>query len=839
MIWRIQWQSPQWIWLVAITLAALLAGVLLIYRGQSNFYWLPVLRMTALAVLVVSILRPVILTPIRDEQRGIVVVLIDQSKSMSVVDKGRSPAQLVKLAASLGLISESVRPSSLSDLRTQIDDLREIAEEIGRSKAELEYARLAGRGIEAADARLRDASSEMKSRVAAAVKVSPEALAGLTLQIDSDVAPARISQVLERIEEMQSVSDAQLYSQNAEVRNICRDIALEPRINLARQALIAKSGLINRLAGERRIRVFGFDQSLVPISTPIEQIPAEGTGSDLPVVLGDLRQRMTGQPIGAIVILSDGGNIAGRAIDTPPLSDIPTYAINMAAPGQRDLSLGTVALPTTAFLGETIQIRVEVQAVRFDGQVAQVVVESGEQYLSKPVTISGNSGFAQFSLTANRPGIQEITLNVSPLEGEITSDNNQAHKLIKVIADPLHVALLSSADNPSSQFFKQLFLDKPEYVLMAPVSVDGRTTASADQILGQDLVILSELPAAGLNARQWDALNQLLRQRGGSVLIATGQPAIAAGYASHPTGGGLVPWRPESMPSLRSWPGQEPVFHMVPAAEAIQYPPWQSNWGEYPVSWDELPAMFRFLSLPPLRAGARSLLVERESTQPILSELSIGPGRAYFLGVDEMWRWRDAAVRLPSEFWRHFIQYMVQPPYSVTSGQYALDADKLELEPGTPLHVRTRMPSDATVPAILQIWREGDPAGVQEIPPQSQNAGRFDFVLSDLQAGSDELRLVWDNASHSLSLPIRVESTFEREMRDLAGSDVPLIQATGSRNDVFGLDNIDALVERLIKVKGQEPRFAERTLWDSPYLFAFVLACLGLEWSLRKRAGLV
>ena len=52
------------------------------------------------------------------------------------------------------------------------------------------------------------------------------------------------------------------------------------------------------------------------------------------------------------------------------------------------------------------------------------------------------------------------------------------------------------------------------------------------------------------------------------------------------------------------------------------------------------------------------------------------------------------------------------------------------------------------------------------------------------------------------------------------------------------MDQLAHLPEKLQQTKYDKPQLAEMSLWDSPYLFVFVLACLGAEWALRKRLGL-
>src|ERR1700743_2563380 len=101
-------QSPEMLpAAMAVTLGILIA-VIWIYPGQLRFVrwpWrglLPLLRVAALVALSASLLKPVAARLASAAERGVLLVLIDKSRSMSIVDNARSERELVSLADALG-----------------------------------------------------------------------------------------------------------------------------------------------------------------------------------------------------------------------------------------------------------------------------------------------------------------------------------------------------------------------------------------------------------------------------------------------------------------------------------------------------------------------------------------------------------------------------------------------------------------------------------------------------------------------------------------------------------------------------------------------------------------
>src|SRR5262249_7410761 len=119
--------------------------------------------------------------------------------------------------------------------------------------------------------------------------------------------------------------------------------------------------------------------------------------------------------------------------------------------------------------------------------------------------------------------------------------------------------------------------------------------------------------------------------------------------------------------------------------------------------WAELPGLFRYCKLPPLKPSVRKLLVERATGDPLLTEQRVGLGRVFVVATDETWRWRyRTGERDHDRFWIQLARYASEEPYAAESGGLSLDADPVTTEPGATVHVRARLLDEKGAPLSLQ-----------------------------------------------------------------------------------------------------------------------------------------
>jgi hypothetical protein len=118
--------------------------------------------------------------------------------------------------------------------------------------------------------------------------------------------------------------------------------------------------------------------------------------------------------------------------------------------------------------------------------------------------------------------------------------------------------------------------------------------------------------------------------------------------------------------------------------------------------------------------------------------------------------------------------------------------------------------------------------------------GRYEGVVSNLEEGEYRLQLVAsDELPEPVEMPLQVARSLEPEVADLSGDDKLLRRvAEASGGKLVPLSDLKHLPATIADIRQEKSHVAELSLWDSPYLFLFVLACLGGEWALRKQFGL-
>ncbi len=748
-----------------------------------------------------------------------------------------------------------------------------LADDAGNVKNELDFARISGREAQGLEARFGQTISALAEaaqnaeKIANELHVHPGRLSSLA-HVNKDPRHAGdvqlirgwVEEVRQRTGTSQAGFDSQLYQKNAQVRAACDELAAMSRLELAQEALLdAKAGLLGRLDPKTPVVMFAFGGEVVRVTPHMAgsttrralDLQPVGAATDLQGAIQTALEAAGEKTVEAVIVLSDGREVeadAGRRT-VAGRARVPVIAVSVASANVRDLAIAGMELPRSAYLGEAFHARVEVRSSvdpsHLNGMAKLTL--GATVATSQPVRASqGKAEPVDFQAVLEKAGPVRVSVSLPPQKEEVSVVNNQVERWMKGLSQKMKVTLVASNPGWDVRYVRSMLARAPWVALSDHVlgGEDMMLPMGSEDLLEQDVVMLFDVSAGSLTREQWVAIRRLAEERGGAVILVAGDEHLPAEYTSGELAK-FLPWA-RGWPVWRTWPGETAYYKVSPVQTGNGFGlHLDLTLSEDQRRWNELRPFYRYLELPALRGSVRPLLVERESRAPILTEANLGRGRVLFLGMNETWRWRyRVGERDQDRFWTQLIRHAAEEPYALSSGGISFDADTFSMTPRESVHVRLKLAGrKEPMPETLElsVMREG---GIYQIHPLRAvgpaDAGRFEASVGNLPSGDYELRPPARGAeAEGMALPLHVGENLEAEMRDLSGDADHLREvAQGSGGKQITLEGIAGVPQLLVDVSSRQPRVVEMPLWDSYYLYFFVLGCLAAEWSLRKHFGL-
>lgn len=151
-----------------------------------------------------------------------------------------------------------------------------------------------------------------------------------------------------------------------------------------------------------------------------------------------------------------------------------------------------------------------------------------------------------------------------------------------------------------------------------------------------------------------------------------------------------------------------------------------------------------------------------------------------------------------------------------------------------------QLPAQGKLLPVVLVQRQGRiEQSIACQPVGEVDSGLFQVSFPAGGAGDMQLTLQAVDNEAMPQATVQVIDPLEREMANLSGDDALLGRmASLSGGSMLGLEDVGRLLEKLAELRAARPVMVEDRLWDSPFLFMFVLGCLAAEWGLRKHLGM-
>lgn len=821
-------------WTVFPALAGVLAvmyGVFWLYRREMPHVSrracmaLAAVRCAVLGLIVLVLLGPALAFTVNRPETPIVIVMVDDSASMSVGDGYRAPDDADRVASLLNM--------SVAEVRRRQPTRAEIVNALVRENGSQWVRELTDKG----HVRIFTFSREANLRRAMPWRggESPRAAGGAggdgPVEAPTPDAPTASGERTPSANTGRVVNDRPMPTITADggATNLARSL---------RQAMESVGG--------------------APLAGVIILTDGQNTEGDDPSMIADAARN----------------------------EDVPLFTVGIGdAADPRNVRVADVWAPERVFrddpfvvetritadnaAGETARVELFAALVNEDGSVAEPTLVDGRTVAFEDDTTERR---LSFQYTPGAAGDYILTVEAEPIDDEIIESDNTADAAVTVLSDKSRVLLV--AGGPSWEYrmlINLLMRDSTTDVsgwlqsLDADVEQWGDTVIrefpdTAEDLFDYDVIVLIDPDPRRVSTDWLDLLERFVGEHGGGLMWVAGPKHTARFLTYNRTEPirQLLPVRTgrldaadvESLVTTHTnqWPlritadGADHAMMRFDRDPAVNRRIWEAMPGIY---WS-FPADRAKLGATVLLEHSDPRLNTPDGGRPLLVAGQFGPGRTVYLGFSGTWRWRKLGARYFDQFWIQSVRYLVEGRLvgGQRRGSIRLDNDVYRVGDRIRVSAELRRPDyDPYEADALSATLQGPDGAVRfQMRPVPDQPGEYQGTVLAAQVGLNEIRLALtdpemtgDGETMHISRQVRVElprvefvnTRLDRErLRDLAR------RGDGRYFEVDQVHQIPQAVpdrRQTIVIPGKPIE-----LWDNALLLTVLVCLLTVEWGVRK-----
>ena len=652
------------------------------------------------------------------------------------------------------------------------------------------------------------------------------------------------------------------------------DVDGQPRSAYVQQEFGSADAGLRKALGERfTVRTLRFSGSVGPAPTG-EDLTFTGTNTRLAAALDEARRQLAGVPLAGLVVVSDGADTSGAALEPSLLalkaSGVPVFAIGVGTDTpERDIQVGRVTAPRTVLAGTTLLLDAVVTAHGYAGQALTLDVLDGSQIVGSQQVTLGDDGqpiTVRVRFTASEGGPRVFTFRVPPQPGELLAENNSRDVLVDVRDRREKILYFEGEPRFEMKFLRRALTDDKQLQLVVlqrtadnkylrlevddPDELVGGFPKTRDELFQYRGLVLGSIEAAAFTGDQLAMLAEFVDKRGGGLLMLGGPRSFSeGGYAGTAVGEALpvtlvrqAPMTDPPLTRLAVRPTRAGTGHAVSQIAVTDK--------ASAARWPELPELTTLNSVDAVKPGATTLLSAADGSRrdrPVLAFQRFGRGKSAAFTPQDSWLWQmHASISVEDQthetFARQLLRWLVDgvpDPVELTTS-----ADRVE--PGESLTLNAEVADPSFVPAndALVTAQVTGPDGAATTVPLTWNGqrdGAYTGPLATTVAGWYEVRV--DAMRNGTSLGTSTahvnagpgDAEYVETTRQMAALR-RLADDTGGR--AYTPETASALLDDVKYTGRGVTTVEERELWNAPLMLLLLLGLLSAEWGYRRAVGL-
>lgn len=644
----------------------------------------------------------------------------------------------------------------------------------------------------------------------------------------------------------------------------------KPRLVQAEETL--ETQLLPELSKKFQVRMYGLGRDAIRVDQP-RGLAADDNATRISDGLKHIAAEAGTMPLGAIVLLSDGGDNTG-GIDRDTIAQlrqlrVPVHTIGYGPDHfDKDIEIVDVAAPARALAQSRVTVRVAIRQHGFAGTKGKLSVrENGKLIASQQVDLKPEAEQSETLLfNVGEAGAHSFQIGVDPIAGEQNAQNNAVVRMVNVAQKKMRVLYIEGEPRWEYKFIRRALDDDPSIEVVSmlrttqnkiyrqgisgPTELEAGFPAKAEELFKYDGLIVGSVEANYFSNDQQRMIRDFADKRGGGVLFLAGRFALAdGGYASTP----MAEMMPLRFSGDKTWSRNFADVTLTDAGRESVISRIEEDKAKNLDRWKRMPQVANYAVMGAPKPGAVVLMNVAEQghrPSPLLTVQNYGRGRVGLFATAGSWRWKmlqEHTDRSHAMFWAQLLRWLV----TETPGEVLSSTPRQVLSDDThvPLRVSVRDRNYDTVSgATVQttITRPDGNSEVVELKPDPLEPGTYTGDYTAEKAGT----YVAETAARQTLSNVKTEF----------GTDTLTFRREDGVAENFGAAQNKDLLEKLSSdtggnyyTPGNAKRLSDEVavseagitghdnldIWDMPFLFLLAILIRGGEWILRRKWGVV
>ena len=649
-------------------------------------------------------------------------------------------------------------------------------------------------------------------------------------------------------------------------------IAGATRLDLVKAALTGPaSSTFQTLGGDLDLSYHAFGESprLIRDAAVLRAADAAALEADEPATAIasslDLVAHASGVAPAGIVLFSDGIDQDSSLRSEAVLRDlgsrgIPVFTVPVGLADPDDVAIRNIVMQEVAFSGDRVPVRVQIRSNGYEKRSARLSVLLNDRRVSqKEVRLEGGMQFEDidFRIDLYDKGAARVSVVIEPFADEISAGNNRIDRSIRVVNEKVKVLYIEGNPRWEYRYLSAILKRDPRMEVTFIASSVGPEIArnSPDHIerfpnrreeaFQYDLVILGDTDAKFFTEEELEVLEELIRDRGASLLMLCGPMHSPLSYAGTPVEDML----PVRFDADGRWEKvSESVYPVLtPEGRSSMVMTMEEKAEDNDRVWSRVAPLDH---LPPLlgaKPGATVLAALSDSTTgaqryPLVAWQRYGTGKCLSLATDRLWRLRfNTGDKYHWRIWSQGIQFLTLSRLMGEHKRIRLETDRAAYPLGARTRVYAHVLDDQFAPVVQGGFEVDvvalDGGGSRErvsLRPDRTQPGLYEGFFSPPATGRYRLEANENDQPVSNTTEFQVVDE-KTELLDTAMRRAHLehiAERTGGACLSLGqLAQLKTLINR-------EPVTttvrSERALWDHAVILLLLVGLLGAEWLLRR-----